>query len=119
MERVEVLTAGVEAEKLVYDEVSSYGTDYGKEAIDLLRNVVINQGLGQPGMLTAYTHDPTALSGYDLKTERMRSTISANGENVDVEENKILAGNMRVTDKGHLQYAERKIFQIMKEAREN
>ena len=119
MERVEVLTAGLEAEKLVYDEVSSYGTDYGKEAIDLLRNVVINQGLGQPGMLTAYTHDPTALSGYDLKTERMRSTISANGENVDVEENKILAGNMRVTDKGHLQYAERKIFQIMKEAREN
>jgi ATP-dependent metalloprotease FtsH len=119
MERVEVLTAGVEAEKLVYDEVSSYGTDYGKEAIDLLRNVVINQGLGQPGMLTAYTHDPTVLSGYDLKTERMRSTISANGENVDVEENKILAGNMRVTDKGHLQYAERKIFQIMKEAREN
>ena len=119
MERVEVLTAGVEAEKLVYDEVSSYGTDYGKEAIDLLRNVVINQGLGQPGMVTAYTHDPTALSGYDLKTERMRSTISANGENVDVEENKILAGNMRVTDKGHLQYAERKIFQIMKEAREN
>ena len=119
MERVEVLTAGLEAEKLVYDEVSSYGTDYGKEAIDLLRNVVINQGLGQPGMLTAYTHDPTVLSGYDLKTERMRSTISANGENVDVEENKILAGNMRVTDKGHLQYAERKIFQIMKEAREN
>ena len=119
MERVEVLTAGVEAEKLVYDEVSSYGTDYGKEAIDLLRNVVINQGSGQPGMLTAYTHDPTVLSGYDLKTERMRSTISANGENVDVEENKILAGNMRVTDKGHLQYAERKIFQIMKEAREN
>ena len=36
-----------------------------------------------------------------------------------MEENKILAGNMRVTDKGHLQYAERKIFQIMKEAREN
>ena len=41
------------------------------------------------------------------------------GENVEVEENKILAGNMRVTDKGHLQYAERKIFQIMNEAREN
>ena len=119
MERVQVLAAGTEAEKLLYNEASSYGTDYGKEAIDLLRNVVINQNLGQPGMLTAYTHDPTILSGYDMKTERMRSTISANGENVDVEENKIYAGHTRVTDKAHLQYAERKIFQIMKEAREN
>ena len=119
MERVEVLVAGCEAEALVYGEVSNYGADYGKEAIDLLRNVVINQNLGQPGMLTAYTHDPRSLSGYDLKTERIRSTISANGENVDVEDNKILAGHMRITDREHLQYAERKIFQIMKEARGN
>ena len=30
MERVQVLAAGTEAEKLLYNEVSSYGTDYGK-----------------------------------------------------------------------------------------
>ena len=118
-ERVQVLLAGRVSEKVVFGEASTRGTEDIVEANDLLRNMIVNFGLGQPGMMTTYTHDPTHLNRSDKRVARLQGVVSKSGEINRLDDLKTIAGPIRVAAPDHYQYAERKMVQILKEAEAN
>lgn len=118
-ERVQVLLAGRAAEEVICGELTTRGTEDIVEANDLLRNMIINFGLGQPGMMTTYTHDPTHLNRADAKVARLQGVVSKSGEINRLDDLKTIAGPIRAASPKHYQYAERKMAQILNEAEAN
>jgi cell division protease FtsH len=99
--------------------ISTRGTQDIVEANDLLRNMIVNCGLGQPGMMTTYTHDPTVMNKEEKRVARMTGVVSKSGELSKLDDMKTLAGFVRASSRDHYQYAERKIVQILREAEDN
>ncbi len=118
-ERVQVLLAGRMSEKVAFGEATTRGTEDIVEANDLLRNMIVNFGLGQPGMMTTYTHDPTHLNRSDKRVARLQGVVSKSGEINRLDDLKTIAGPIRAAAPDHYQYAERKMAQILKEAEAN
>jgi len=118
-ERVEVLIAGRAAESVMFGMTTTRGTEDIVEANDLLRNMIVNFSLGQPGMMTTYTHDPAFLNRSEKRVARLTGVVSKSGELNNLEELKTLAGPIRAASRDHYQYAERKMAQILKEAEDN
>ena len=118
-ERIQVLLAGRAAESAIYGETTTRGTEDIIEANDVLRNMIINFGLGQPGMLTTYTHDPTFLNRSEKRVARLTGVVSKSGELNKLDDLKVLAGPIRAASRDHFQYAERKMVQILKEGEDN
>ena len=94
-ERVQVLLAGRTSEKVAFGEASTRGTEDIVEANDLLRNMIVNFGLGQPGMMTTYTHDPTHLNRSDKRVARLQGVVSKSGEINRLDDLKTIAGPIR------------------------
>ena len=118
-ERVQVLLAGRVCEQVMFGEATTRGTEDIVEANDLLRNMIVNFGLGQPGMLTTYTHNPALLNRSEKRLARLQGVVSKSGEINRLDDLKLIAGPIRAAAPDHYQYAERKILQILQEAEEN
>lgn len=118
-ERVQVLLAGRTCEKVLFGETTTRGTEDIVEANDLLRNMIVNFGLGQPGMMTTYTHDPTVLNRSEKRVARLQGVVSKSGEINRLDDLRVIAGPIRAATPDHYQYAERKMVQILNEAEDN
>jgi cell division protease FtsH len=118
-ERVQVLLAGRSCEKVLFGEASTRGSEDVCEANDLLRNMIVNFGLGQPGMMTTYTYDPKHLNKSERRVARLQGAVSKSGELMPLDELLTIAGPIREVVPDHYQYAERKMVQILQEAEAN
>ena len=118
-ERIQVLLAGRAAESAIFGETTTRGTEDIIEANDMLRNMIVNFGLGQPGMMTTYTHDPTFLNRAEQRVARLTGVVSKSGELNKLQDLKTLAGPIRAASRDHFQYAERKMVQILREGEDN
>ena len=118
-ERVQVLLAGRTCEKVLFGETTTRGTEDIVEANDLLRNMIVNFGLGQPGMMTTYTHDPTVLNRSEKRVARLQGVVSKSGEINRLDDLRVIACPIRAATPDHYQYAERKMVQILNEAEDN